>query len=141
MSSTTLILIIVSVGFFILISVLLAIYFAKGGDKAWKKDVEKKLQEYKALLNTKDAVILQSAIVNLDKLLDHVMQKRLVKGETMGDRLKSAQSLFDKALYNQIWEAHKMRNQIVHEINVNTPHEDVRFHFYNLEKAIRKLLS
>jgi len=53
------------------------------------------------------------AVIEADKLLDQALKKKGYKGETMGERLVSAKSILSKR--QLVWEAHKFRNQIVHE--------------------------
>lgn len=56
------------------------------------------------------------AIMEADKLLDHALKARGFAGETMGDRLKSANKAFMNT--QAIWDAHKLRNRLAHEQNV-----------------------
>lgn len=58
----------------------------------------------------------QLAIFEADKLLDHALKNRGVPGQTMGDRLKNARGSFMNN--NAVWEAHKLRNRLAHEQNV-----------------------
>lgn len=60
------------------------------------------------------------AILNADKLLDAALKARGFKGETMGERMKSANKTFRHN--NAIWAAHKLRNQIAHEDISVKPH-------------------
>lgn len=53
-------------------------------------------------------------ILEADNILDELLEERGYRGETLGDRLKSAESKGLKTL-NDAWEAHKARNRIVHE--------------------------
>lgn len=58
---------------------------------------------------------LKSAIADADKLLDQVLRQSGFTGETMAERLKRAESrLSDK---EAVWQAHKIRNAIAHEVN------------------------
>lgn len=57
---------------------------------------------------------LRSALIEADKLLDYVMIQKGFSGETMGDRLKSGGAAFSNL--NAVWGAHKLRNQIAHEV-------------------------
>lgn len=60
----------------------------------------------------------KSAIMEADKLVDHVLKGLSVPGETMGERLKSAKKKFSSYDdYNNLWYAHKVRNNIAHEIS------------------------
>ena len=54
----------------------------------------------------------QLAIMNADKLLDQALRERRFNGKTMGERMKSAQTVWKNA--NHVWSAHKIRNQLAH---------------------------
>ena len=63
----------------------------------------------------------QVAIMNADKLLDQALRDRRFKGQTMGERMKSAAKVWRNA--NHIWGAHKVRNQLAHEVNTQLSYE------------------
>lgn len=52
-------------------------------------------------------------VINCDKLLDKALIEMGVPGKTMGDRLKKAGEKFSNV--NTVWRAHKLRNAIAHE--------------------------
>jgi hypothetical protein len=54
-------------------------------------------------------------IIEADKLVDTVLKKAGIKGETLGERLRNSQKLVSRDVYSNMWEAHKVRNQIVHD--------------------------
>lgn len=58
----------------------------------------------------------QLAIFEADKLLDYALKARGYSGDTMGERLKSANRSFMNS--NAVWQAHKLRNRLAHEQNV-----------------------
>lgn len=64
------------------------------------------------------------SILNADKLLDQALRQRGFKGQTMGERMKAAKAVWASA--NNIWAAHKIRNQIAHEADVRIRYEDAR---------------
>jgi len=65
---------------------------------------------------------LRQAVVEADKIFDKAL-KSLVTGETMGERLKNTKNLFrDYQDYQDVWEAHKIRNAIVHEDSYEAPY-------------------
>lgn len=66
----------------------------------------------------------QLCILNADKLLDKALRERGFKGETMGERMKAAGSIWQNA--NVVWSAHKIRNRIAHETNVALTYEETR---------------
>lgn len=57
----------------------------------------------------------RQAVIEADKLVDYALQQLGVPGQTMGDRLKAANGRFSNI--NDVWSAHKVRNQLVHEID------------------------
>ena len=54
------------------------------------------------------------AVIEADKLVDDILKKMGYPGEDMGDRLKSIKPE-QLASLNILWEAHKLRNTIVHD--------------------------
>jgi hypothetical protein len=59
---------------------------------------------------------LKVAILEADKLLNDALREAGVMGIQLGDRLKKADSQQIPNL-NELWQAHKLRNQIAHEPN------------------------
>lgn len=57
---------------------------------------------------------LRIAIIEADKLLDEALRLAGFRGENLGERLKKVTSN-DLPNLNEIWEAHKLRNRLVHE--------------------------
>mgnify|MGYP001293809895 CR=1 FL=1 len=55
----------------------------------------------------------QLAVLNADKLLDSALRERGVKGDSMGQRLKNSSGYLSKI--DAVWRAHKLRNRIAHE--------------------------
>jgi len=54
------------------------------------------------------------AIIEADKMLDDLLKETGLKGENMGERLKQIDPN-QIANLEALWEAHKIRNRIVHE--------------------------
>jgi hypothetical protein len=98
--------------------VLLAVMsVAKGGKKYL--DVEKYRVKWLAIeqsVKQDQEASYHLALLNADKLLDHALTERGFSGNTMGERMKSAQKTWSDA--NATWTAHKLRNQIAHEHDV-----------------------
>lgn len=80
---------------------------------------------------------LKNALIEADKLLDYVMIQKGFTGETMGDRLKSGGGAFSNI--NNIWNAHKLRNQLAHEIEIDVVPIQVKQAINNLGQGIRDL--
>ncbi len=73
------------------------------------------------LLKQKGPSQLRQALISADKCLDNALRD-VVAGETMGERLKNAKNKYDVVTYNKIWEAHKVRNNLVHEAGYEPPY-------------------
>lgn len=56
------------------------------------------------------------AIIEADKLVDNLLQAMGYSGDTMGDRLTNMQDGRIRDL-DGLWEAHKIRNKLVHDLN------------------------
>lgn len=80
---------------------------------------------------------LKNALIEADKLLDYVMVAKGFEGGTMGDRLKSGGSAFNNL--NAVWAAHKLRNQLAHEVEHDLVPDQVRRSITDLGQAIRDL--
>lgn len=63
----------------------------------------------------------QVAIMSADKLLDQALRDRRFKGQTMGERMKSAIKTWSNA--NHVWSAHKIRNQLAHEVDTQLSYD------------------
>lgn len=72
-------------------------------------------------LKSDNPATYQTSILQADKLLDMSLKERGFKGQTMGERMKSAQSEWKNP--NHIWGAHKIRNRIAHEPDVKVTYE------------------
>lgn len=57
----------------------------------------------------------KSAVIEGDKLVDYCLKELRVPGDTMGDRMRAARGKFTN--YEGLWAAHKLRNQLVHEVS------------------------
>jgi hypothetical protein len=77
------------------------------------------------------------AVIEADKLLDGVLRSLIFPGETMGERLKSAQYKFKDI--NKVWPAHKLRNQLVHDSTFEITVPQARRALKEFEAALRTL--
>ena len=81
---------------------------------------------------------LKVAILEADKLLNDALREAGVMGIQLGDRLKKA-NVSQVPNINELWQAHKLRNQIAHEPNFKLK-RDVAERALNIyEEALRNL--
>ncbi len=77
--------------------------------------VEAKWQSIDQMAGSSDQAQKKQAIIQADMLVDDILKQAGIAGNTMGERLKSVASVMSKTVYNQLWQAHKKRNELVHE--------------------------
>jgi len=81
----------------------------------------------------------KQAVIEADKLLDVTLKEKGFSGEKMADRLRSAQKSMLKEAYNAAWQAHKIRNQIVHESSAEIMDYHAKEAVENYKKALNNL--
>ena len=116
---------------------LISLPFRKRGQRGGlnqedQKYVISKRQEIESLMQSENIIELNHAVMEADKLVDYVLKKKGYRGETFADRLRNAEPYINHDTYQNIWNGHKIRNQIAHDdgqINRNV-----------LTSAVRKLL-
>ncbi|NCQ54115.1 hypothetical protein COV88_00710 [Candidatus Saccharibacteria bacterium CG11_big_fil_rev_8_21_14_0_20_41_19] len=79
----------------------------------------------------------QLAVLNADKLVDQALRERGLKGKTMGERMQCGATLFSDR--NGIWTAHKLRNTIAHEPEVQVTYDQARYALSCFRKALKDL--
>ncbi len=94
-----------------------------------KVDFGARWKEIEELLRVRRDSALKQALLQADKLLDLALKEKKLKGETLGTRLKEARYIFEPRLYQRIWDAHKLRNRLVHG--------DEEILSFQIEKAIK----
>lgn len=73
-------------------------------------------QKIQAALSTEDMGAWRLAIIEADNILAEMVKAMHYPGESLGEQLKSIEPS-DFTTLNDAWEAHKVRNRIVHEPN------------------------
>jgi len=72
----------------------------------------RKWKEVEALMEEKK---YRDAVLEADKTLDFAMKRMHIAGETFAKRFKKAENSIGRT--EEVWLAHKMRNQLVHDID------------------------
>jgi hypothetical protein len=80
------------------------------------------------------------AILEADKLLDHVLKGLRVPGLTMGDRLKASRKRFSPEVYDLAWQAHKVRNELVHNAEFEIMDYTAKDAIEKYKKAVNELI-
>lgn len=108
-----------------------------GLDKSY---IDSKWQEIEQLMQLGSPSNYSRAVLEADKLLDHILKGYRAPGMTMGDRLKASQNRFSKDGYNAAWQAHKVRNELVHNSRYQVLDYVAKTAINNFKKAIDELI-
>ena len=77
------------------------------------------------------------AIIEADALIDSILKKTGYEGDTLGEKLKNIEpSDFDNI--QNVWEAHKIRNRIVHDSKYPITKEEAKGVIGKYEKALKE---
>ncbi len=79
---------------------------------------------------------MRIAVIDADKLVDHALKQTNVPGDTMGERMKSANYLTN---INNLWTAHKLRNKLVHEADMKPKKSDMKFAIITYRKVLKEM--
>ena len=132
-------------GIFILVAVLLdavvgVIYLEKKKKNSPQLNVERYQTKWLGIENSvsrDNPASWQLAVLNADKLVDLALRERRFKGQTMGERMKSADKVWRNA--NHVWGAHKIRNQLAHETDVHLNYETTLRTLTAFKQALKDL--
>lgn len=78
-----------------------------------RKGILARWAEVESMAKDGSELQLKMAVLEADKLLDHALKAMAIPGTTLGERLKFAAYKHPKI--KRVWNAHRLRNQLVHE--------------------------
>ena len=99
-----------------------------------QKDIGEIQDAWKAIIREPD---MRHAIMEADKLLDLALGKMGFRGN-LGNKLKKAHRLFG-AHINRIWSAHKVRNNIAHQMHYKVDEKLFRATMLAFKEAFKSL--
>ncbi len=92
---------------------------------------------YAAVKNS-DLNAKRNSVIELDTILGQSLKDIYGQG-TVKDNLIKAKNKFDSETYDKLWEAHKIRNRIIHEPHLTISDKALNFAIYSLIKGVKKL--
>ena len=111
--------------------------FLKGG-KTPKKNLNTSWQKILSRLKQSDEANLRLALIEADNIFDGLLKLMGLPGESMADRLKYLNSA-QVSNIEEIWQAHKLRNQLVHGSEYPIARSEIEFGVRAYEKALKEL--
>lgn len=100
--------------------------------KKWNKLIER--------IKSGDERDLRLAIIEADVLVDEVLKEHGHPGSDMGERLKSIYPN-EFSNINELWEAHKIRNRLVHEADFHLSIQEYKRIIEIYHRVLEELLS
>lgn len=88
-------------------------------------------------LNKNNSATFMKTVIDGDKLLDKAMMEMGIPGKNMGDRLKHAKDKFSDI--NAVWRAHKLRNALAHEDDLEISYRQAVVALSIYKKALKEL--
>ena len=123
----------------IVVLVVMARYNSKRVPLQKKSKLLKKLDDLREQSESDEMYARRDAIIKLDNLLSKSLQIRYSNESSCGDNLKSAKNLFRKDYYQEIWDVHKLRNEIVHK-DADVSYDSAQQAYKIYKMAITKIL-
>lgn len=78
------------------------------------------------------------ALIEADALFDRALKHCGLEGQTMADRLRSAQRRWGER-FDDVWEAHRLRNQVVHEAHPHISVDQLTHVLNSYAQALRQI--
>jgi hypothetical protein len=105
-----------------------------------REEIKRKWAEVEQLIKLGKPSNFKTAILEADKLLGHVLKLLGYRGQTMGDRMKSIKrDDHEKDFFDDMWQAHKVRNEMVHNVSYEVMDFEARKAIKQFERVLREL--
>jgi hypothetical protein len=104
-------------------------------------EAEDEFRRLRGIMKLGGEAHFRQAIVEADNFLDRVLRSKGLSGSSLGERLKQARRLFSPDINQAAWQAHKIRNRIVHENDFELLSFQAKKTIKNFERTIKFLLD
>jgi hypothetical protein len=122
------------VAVFIFVAILLT------GKRGYHFNIEAYQSRFLAIenkLSKENPATFMTTVIEADKLLDKALMEMGTPGKTMGDRLKRSGDKFTNT--NAVWRAHKLRNAIAHETDLEISYKQASNALAIYKQALKDL--
>lgn len=107
-------------------------------DFAYGPNPNQRWEQVKARLQKGDEANLKLAVIEADNLMDEILKRMGLPGNTFEERLEQIEVQEVKSVA-QILEGHRTRNMIVHEPNFHLSQEEAEKTIADFEEALKEL--
>ena len=133
-NATPFIIAVLIVGVMILVAMMLT------KKRSYRFNVEKYQTRFLAIenhLNKNNSATFMKTVIDGDKLLDKAMMEMGLPGKNMGERLKKSGDKFSDI--NAVWRAHKLRNALAHEDDLEISYRQAQTALAIYKQALKDL--
>lgn len=95
-------------------------------------------QEIVRMVESKDETSWHLAVIEADKFFDNVMKRLGYSGENFSERLKQVHAT-EVSNLNDIWQSHRIRNLLTHDVNYKLSQDDARRAIGAFERALKDM--
>lgn len=103
-----------------------------------KKKLVKKWKKIENRLKSGQEAEMKLAVIEADKFFDDILKKISYLGRDMGERLKQINAS-QLANIDEIWSAHKIRNNVVHNVDYKLSNAEAERAIEAYKKALEEL--
>lgn len=124
----------------LIVAVLILIAMGLTKKRQYRFNVEKYQTRFLAIennLNKNNPATFMKTVIDGDKLLDKALNEMGIPGKTMGDRLKRSKDKFSDI--NAVWRAHKLRNALAHEDDLEISYRQAQIALAIYKQALKDL--
>lgn len=107
-----------------------SVYGPQRVDRRWQKIGER--------LQRGDEANLKLAVIEADNLFDDILKRMALPGRDMGERLAQFEK-HELSSIDLVWDAHRLRNLIVHNHEVKITRDQAEQAVSYIEKALKEL--
>lgn len=120
---------------FVIVDILIVVYviYRRYKRKIPKKVIDEVKDSWKKIIRQSDH---KHAIMDADNLLDHTLTQLGLRGN-LGTKLKKSPKLFSDI--NGLWAAHKVRNNIAHQIGYKVDEKTYKRSMLAFKQAFKDL--
>ena len=120
------------------VMILVAMFLTK--KRSYHFNMEKYQTRFLAIenhLNKNNSATFMKTVIDGDKLLDKAMVEMGLPGKNMGERLKKSGDKFTDI--NAVWRAHKLRNALAHEDDLEITYRQAQAALAIYKQALKDL--
>lgn len=124
----------------LIVAVLVFVAILLTGKRNYHFNVEAYQSRFLAIenkLQQDNPATFMMTIIEADKLLDKALVEMGVPGKTMGDRMKRSGDKFTDI--NAVWRAHKLRNALAHEADLEISYKQASNALAIYKQALKDL--